>query len=166
MKTLILVRHGKTEQLTDYSQSDFDRKLLPRGKHDSECMAKQLFERGIKPEVYISSSAKRALQTAEIFASSLGYETKKIIKEEFIYNGYTTQTMLQFLAKIDDQVASVIVFGHNPDIASFTVNLISEDIFHFPTAVVTVIKFNVETWKEIEPRSGHMEAYMYPSMFS
>ncbi len=165
MKTLILVRHAKTEQLIDYSQSDFDRKLLPRGKHDSELMAQQLVEKGIYPQLFISSAAKRAIQTAEIFAVVYSYEKKNIIKEKFIYNGYTTQTMLDYLGKLDRKLESVIVFGHNPDIASLTLNLITEDIFHFPTGVVTVIQFNVEHWNEIEVRSGYMHAYFYPKLY-
>lgn len=164
MKTVILVRHAKTEQLTDYSKSDFDRKLLPRGESDSFLVAEQLKNKGYLPDIFVTSSAKRAKQTSLIFAEKLNYSKADVIAEQFIYDGYTTSTMLSYFAKFDNLKDTVILFGHNPDIAGLTVNLTSEDLFHFPTGVLTVLNFNVNTWNEIEARMGKVALYLYPNM--
>jgi len=165
MKKLILVRHAKTEQLFDYSRSDYDRNLLPRGIEDSKLIATQLKEIGCKPDIYISSSANRAKQTCELFLEYLGPMGTEVFYERFIYEGYTTETMLKYLSGIDNKKESAILFGHNPDIAGFTVNLTSEDLFHFPTGVAVVLKFDVDSWDQIEARQGRVETYLYPSMF-
>ncbi|WP_066629496.1 SixA phosphatase family protein [Labilibacter marinus] len=165
MKKLILARHAKTEQLYDFDKSDFDRKLLPRGYKDSEIIAEQLKNKGIRPELFITSKAKRAQQTTKLFAEYLEYPEDKILKEQFIYDGYTTTQMLSYLASVGEDYDTIIVFGHNPDIASLTVNLITEELWHFPTSCTTVINFAADTWKEIEARSGKVELYIYPKMF-
>jgi phosphohistidine phosphatase len=165
MKKLILVRHAKTEQIYDYSQSDFERKLLPRGHKDAKLIAKELKEKLIIPDLFITSKAKRARETANIFAECLGYNKDDVRKEQFIYDGYTTADMLQYLAQFDDKYKTIIIFGHNPDIASFTVNLLSDNLWHFPTSCTTVVRFSVDSWKDIEPRKGEVAAYMYPKQF-
>ncbi|MGQ1786187.1 SixA phosphatase family protein [Saccharicrinis sp. GN24d3] len=165
MKKLILVRHAKTEQVYDYSKSDFDRKLMPRGHKDSVIIAEQLKAKSILPSLFVTSKAKRAKQTAKIFAEHLGYPEDKIRKEQFIYDGYTTSEMLSYLSKVGEAHDTIIVFGHNPDIAGLTVNLITEDLWHFPTSCTTVINFAADTWNDVEARAGKVELYIYPKMF-
>ncbi len=165
MKKLILVRHSKTEQVYDYDTTDFDRKLLPRGHKDSMIIAEQLKLKDYTPDLFITSKAKRARQTAKLFAEHLGYPKENILKEQFIYDGYTTSEILSYLSKIGEDHDIIIVFGHNPDIAGLTVNLITEDLWHFPTTCTTVINFAADTWKEIEARAGKVELYIYPKMF-
>src|SRR5690554_868842 len=53
MKRLILVRHAKTEALTD-AQSDFERKLKKRGHSDADLVARDLLVRALRPEVLIA----------------------------------------------------------------------------------------------------------------
>ncbi len=65
MKSLILVRHGKAEQIK-INQHDFDRKLIDRGIEDVNELAKELKEDKFQPELIITSSAKRAFQTAKV----------------------------------------------------------------------------------------------------
>ena len=165
MKKLILVRHAKTEQIYDYSTSDFDRKLLPRGRKDSIIIADQLKIKGYTPDLFVTSKAKRARQTAKIYAEKLGYPENKILKEQFIYDGYTTSEILDYIAKTGNDSNTLIIFGHNPDIAGLTVNLVTEDLWHFPTSSTTVINFDVNSWNEIEARIGKVELHIYPKMF-
>ena len=164
MKKLILVRHAKTVQLQDYSKSDFDRELLPRGHKDSELIARHLKAKGYMPDLMISSTAKRAQQTAVLFAENFGYPTGKIQNEQFIYDGYTTSQMLQFISGCSNNIDTIIIFGHNPDIAGFTINLIEDDLWHFPTGCASVIAFDVDSWKDIEARAGKLELHVYPGM--
>lgn len=164
MKKLILVRHAKTVQLQDYSKSDFDRELLPRGQKDSELIARHLKAKGYMPDLMISSTAKRAQQTAMLFANNFAYPTEKIQNEQFIYDGYTTSQMLRFIGGCSDDIDTIFIIGHNPDIAGFTINLIEDDLWHFPTGCANVIAFDVGSWKDIETRAGKLELHVYPGM--
>ena len=78
MKTLILVRHAKSDW-GNPSLSDFDRPLNERGKRDAPVMAKRLLDKKIKIDQIIASPAKRAARTAKYFAEVFDYkkETKK-----------------------------------------------------------------------------------------
>ncbi|MEP0712905.1 MAG: histidine phosphatase family protein, partial [Algoriphagus sp.] len=63
MKKIILVRHGKSawnnSELTDH-----DRPLATRGLNDVPMMALRLKEKGLTPDLIITSSAIRATQTS------------------------------------------------------------------------------------------------------
>ncbi len=48
-------------------------------------MGKRLGERGVTPDLLVSSPALRALTTAELVAGEIGYELKNIVTDERLY---------------------------------------------------------------------------------
>ena len=70
MKTLFLVRHAKSSR-DDTAMPDKDRPLNDRGKRDAPKMGERLAKRDVKPNLILSSPARRALKTAEIIAKKL-----------------------------------------------------------------------------------------------
>ncbi|WP_233890439.1 SixA phosphatase family protein, partial [Tenacibaculum piscium] len=66
MKTLYIVRHAKSSWLYQ-GIKDIDRPLKERGIKDSHLFSKFLSQEIVKPDVFVSSSANRALHTAIIF---------------------------------------------------------------------------------------------------
>ncbi len=167
MKRLILVRHAKTEQLDYHSvKTDYQRELKPRGYADSKLIAEKLVKMGIKPDLIVSSSAKRAKQTAKLFAQQLQYDPELIDYHRFIYDGYTTSEFLGFLEQFGQNHETIMVVGHNPEIAMLAINLSEGDYYHFPTCATTAINFNTDDWKAINAREGKPEWFIYPSMFN
>lgn len=166
MKRLILVRHAKTEQL-DYnsSKTDFQRKLKSRGHSDSKLISKKLVKMGVKPDLILSSTAQRAKQTAQLMAENLAYDQEKIEYQQFIYDGYTTSEFLGFLEKYSGNHETIMIVGHNPEIAMLAINLTEGDYYHFPTCATTAIKFETDDWTNINAREGKPEWFIYPSMF-
>lgn len=164
MKTIILVRHAKTEPM-DIGITDYERQLKPRGYKDSEIIVNQLKEMGIRPDLILSSPASRAKQTAQIFAKGLQYDEDKIEYQKFIYDGYTSAEFIDFLGKYDRSNDTIIVMGHNPEIAMMAINLTDGNYFHFPTAAATGISYNIDSWKEMMVREGKTEWFIYPKMF-
>ena len=79
MKNIILVRHA-TAVKRDSEKSDVKRSLKKSGHKEAREMGKHLKEMDIHPDLFISSPAKRAIETAEIVAERLGYSVKKIEK--------------------------------------------------------------------------------------
>ena len=75
MKTLILVRHAKSSW-DAVGLEDFERPLNERGKEDAPLMAKRLKDKKIKPDIFLSSPAKRALKTARYFGKEFGFGKK------------------------------------------------------------------------------------------
>lgn len=161
MKRLILVRHAKTEALTD-AQSDFERKLKKRGHSDADLVARDLLVRALRPEALISSPAVRALQTADIFAGVLQVPVEGRHEARFLYDGDTTAGMLEHLSRLADGADTVMVVGHNPDMASLSMRLTQEHFFHFPTCAAVVISFDIEGWDEMNVGMGRSEYFIYP----
>jgi len=77
MKTLFLVRHAKSMR-DDAAMPDKDRPLNDRGKRDAPKMGERLAKRYVKPNLILSSPARRALKTAQIIAKKLDYKVKAI----------------------------------------------------------------------------------------
>jgi phosphohistidine phosphatase len=76
-KRIVLIRHAKSSWANPL-QSDFERPLNDRGQQDAPMMGKRLKDAGIVPDKIISSTAKRASQTAKHIAKSTGYSTDDI----------------------------------------------------------------------------------------
>ncbi len=162
MKQLILVRHAKTEHT--FGVNDFERKLTNRGHNDAKIVVEQLILKNILPDYFISSKAKRALQTAKIFAMVLDFSKNNINTQQFLYDGYTTTDFLNYISSVDDKYNSIIVFAHNPDIVMLASRISDEDIYHFPTTATVVIDFDTDAWEKINPREGKTHLFIYPSM--
>jgi len=161
MKRLILVRHAKTEPLMG-SLSDFERQLKQRGFKDASLVAGELKRKNFNPEVLIASPAKRAIQTARIYAEVFGLQFEEIKQEMFMYDGDTTARMLDFISDLAGNANTVMVVGHNPDMVSLSMLLTQEKFYHFPTSATSVITFDINNWKDMNVGEGQLEFFTYP----
>jgi len=163
MKRVVIVRHGKS---VPYGyDDDFNRDLRERGKNDAKLVSRELKIKGIFPDEMISSPAKRAIKTARIFAENLDFEKKRIVEIEDIYDGLTTNEFLGVIQELPVDAETVFFFGHNPGFYYFVTNLLKEFYGDMPTTSTVGIDFNVNTWQEVEPRSGELAFHLVPRMF-
>jgi phosphohistidine phosphatase len=75
MKSILLVRHAKSSWDSPTMQ-DFDRPLNDRGNRDAPMMANRLLERKAGIDIFVTSTAVRALTTAKYFIKA--YAPKRI----------------------------------------------------------------------------------------
>ncbi|MBX2841627.1 MAG: histidine phosphatase family protein [Flammeovirgaceae bacterium] len=160
MKTLYLVRHAKSSW-KDISLDDFDRPLNKRGKRDAPFMGKRLKKQGIKPNLIIASSAKRAKKTAKIFAEEMGYPEGKIKFAKKIYEAGSTE-LFEIIKNQDNQVKSLMLVGHNPELTSLSNYLSDYEILNIPTSGISCIKLPIENWKELKAKIGEYSFFDYP----
>ncbi len=160
MKRLVLVRHAKAVQWG--YEDDFNRDLTDRGVSDAGKVSAFLKEKGIRPDLIITSPAARALQTAMIFAGTFNYPEEKVVEEEEMFHGFTTGGFLDYLGDIPDGIETVFFFGHNPSIAYYAINLCRNFTHEVPTCSSIVIDFPVNSWKETESRSGTLFLQVNP----
>lgn len=163
MKHIILVRHGKAEEHRS-GMSDFERKLQKRGRNDAKIIAEVVFKYGVKPDCFISSDAVRAFETASIFAQVMGVSENQISTERFIYDGYTTGQLIDFIKEIDNEKSCAIVFGHNPFISQFGIRLSKNFHRSFPTAGCLMLNFDQDNWN-IEPETGEIGFFEFPKKY-
>ncbi len=161
MKKLFIIRHAKSSW-KDFSLDDFDRPLNKRGKLNAPLMGTKLKERGVVPDIMISSSALRAKTTAEIIAKKVKYSQKIIFKKDIYEIGESA--IEKILKKLDDENSVVFLFGHNPDL-----NMLAEDYVDFdeniPTCGIVEIAFDCGKWKDISSENAKFISFDYPKRY-
>ena len=147
MKSLILVRHGKSSW--EYSVGDKDRPLLQRGINDAKLVADRFHEQAISIDAAYSSPANRALHTSMIFVRQLYFplDNYQVINELYDFSG---EHVLQFLKDLDDGLNTVVIFGHNHAFTYIANSLGNSYIENVPTSGLVQLEFDVENWTSIE----------------
>lgn len=152
MKKIFIIRHSKAE---DDAPSDFERRLTTEGKHLAEKIALKISLLPAKNAVFISSPAKRAFETAVIFAKNLLFPEKSIEKDEFLYKYYTPDRFFMWLDSIENN-DEVWVFGHNPMFSELLSYLTDGDLFSMPKCTVAAFKTTAKNWFEISPENSKL----------
>lgn len=160
-RTLIMIRHAKSSWANPL-QSDFDRPLNERGSTDAPMMGIRLKKIGCKPDLIISSTAKRTKETAQHLAKQLGYTVDDIRWEEKLYHCIPS-VLEETLYEVADTVKTVMIVAHNPGITEF-VNQLSSDfaIGNMPTCGVVSATFEAERWEDFPLVKKKVILFDYP----
>jgi phosphohistidine phosphatase len=163
MKKLYLIRHAKSSW-SNPGLSDFERPLNKRGLKDADRMGKVLKRILPHPDCVLTSSARRAQETAEILADKIGFPIKKVIVEERIY-GAAVHDLLEIITELDDKLKTVVLFGHNPGMTNLA-NLLNDiETDNIPTCGIFVIEFQTKHWRKIAEKTGTFLAFEYPKKY-
>jgi phosphohistidine phosphatase len=147
-KQLIIVRHGKSSWKYENIE-DFDRHLKEKGIHDVFTMAKRLDKQHLKPDLMITSPAIRAFHTANIMARTLDYPLDRIQIQKAFYPG-RADDIIQIINKADDNLDSIMIFGHNPAFTNVANYFLQEDIEKLPTSGIAKVRLETNSWKNID----------------
>jgi phosphohistidine phosphatase len=162
MKTLYLARHAKSSWKHP-ELSDIERPLNKRGKRDAPIIGNLLKEKGVNPDILISSPAVRARKTAVAIAEIIDYPKSKILIDVNIYESSSSE-LINIIQGFDDKYNSVMMFGHNPGFTMLNNYLTESFIDNIPTCGIVGIHFN-SSWKKIEGASGKAFFFIYPKLF-
>lgn len=165
MKKITLIRHAKSSW-ADLSLGDHDRPLNGRGRRDGPFMAHLMASRGWRPDVLISSSAKRAFTTAGFFAKSLGLSSSDILVEKRIYEA-GAPTIIHLVSTLDTAWDEVALFGHNPTFTTVA-NLFYDNNYldNLPTCgIVEIVAPDVLHWKDFTPDTAQVVDIHYPKQY-
>ncbi len=160
MKTLILVRHAKSDWSHD-GLEDWERPLNDRGKKDAPEMAKRTKERISKIDLMVASHAKRAKKTARAFAEEYGYDKEDIRIESKLYEDVTT-AYDEVILTLPDDADVVAFFAHSPTIGDFANSLTNVRIDSIPTCGVFAVQADVKSWKAFKEAEKAFLFYDYP----
>ncbi len=161
MKTLILIRHAKSSW-DDTTLPDFDRPLNDRGKKDAPKMAKRLSGKKVNIDAFISSPAKRAKKTAEIFIKEFDRDESDIILFPSLYHA-DVKDFYEAISVTDDKFKSIAVFSHNPGITSFANTLVKKaQIDNMPTCSVFAVNADIKNWSEFKDAKKEFLFFDFP----
>ena len=163
MITLFLVRHAKSSW-KDQELTDRERPLNDRGKRDAPFMAKLLSERGVRPDIIITSPAVRAATTAKFFSREMKYKVADIVSDEALYQA-SMDGILQRVREIEDRVKTAMVVGHNPEITLLSDFVTGGSIDDVPTCGIACIEFAFDHWRDVGRGNGILKYFEYPKKY-
>ena len=146
MKTVILVRHGKSSW--EYNVSDRDRPLMERGIKDVNKVAKEFLSNIIHIDAAYSSPANRALHTAMIFLRTINFPYTKFELSNELYD-FSGEDVYRFVKGLNNDLDTVIIFGHNEAFTHIANSLGNMYIDNVPTSGLVQLKFDINDWSAV-----------------
>lgn len=168
MLTLTLLRHAKSNW-DDDSLDDFERPLAKRGLKAATEMGRELVELGPLPDRILCSTAVRTRATLSLILAESDAPVPDISYSDSLYLALPES----ILEEVQDHAGTsnhVMVVGHNPGLHGLALSLTGDgrrkDIqamaAKFPTAALARITFPCQSWGEVRPGTGTLQAYLTP----
>ena len=159
-KTLLLIRHAKSSWDVA-GQNDFDRVLNERGKKDAPEMAQRLKEKGLKPDLFVSSPAKRAHKTAKYFADAFKTDKEGIALVDRLYEA-PLEVFQEVVSGLNNKHEVVVLVAHNPGITAFVNTLTDVHTDNMPTCGMFAVQAHTDDWKTFKDASKKFLFFDYP----
>ncbi|MFC0408852.1 SixA phosphatase family protein [Roseomonas elaeocarpi] len=167
MKQLLLLRHAKSSW-DDPALSDHARGLNPRGRRAAAAMGQAMAAAGLRPAMVLVSSARRTLQTLDL----LRLDGAKVEVLDTLYLA-SPDALLDAVAMVPEEVASLMVVAHNPGLHELAVRLAGKAALAasegpalrlnegYPTGTLT--EFSLATsWDAAGPGGASMRRFLAP----
>ena len=163
---LFILRHAKSSW-DDPGLDDHERPLAPRGRRAVKLIAEHMRSSGIQPVQVLCSPSRRTLETLE--GISPGGEA---LIESGLYAASGAE-ILDRLRQVPEEIASVMVIGHNPALQMLVLRLaggngwvqdgsdLAEVQRKFPTGALATLSFDC-AWSDLGPGLAHLTAYIHP----
>jgi phosphohistidine phosphatase len=172
MKHLWILRHGKAASGSP-GGDDHSRPLTGRGRRQTTAVAAFVTDQVASgrpgPDLVLSSSAVRALTTAEpVHAALAGTVPLEIERPLYLADPDDIVTRLRLLP---DEIGVVMIVGHNPTFHDLALLLVGSGDAEghtrleagFPTAALAIVALDVSRWSEVDTGCGRLEELFVPT---
>ncbi|MDO7868433.1 SixA phosphatase family protein [Nocardioides jiangxiensis] len=136
MRTLIVVRHGKSDWSGD--EPDRERPLAKRGRRQLPASAAWIAEHHPVVDLAVVSPALRAQQTWDVVAESLDGQPE-VVTDERVYAAWG-RDLVPLVRALPATMTTVALVGHNPGLEELVAELTGEGV-ELPTSAVAVLAF-------------------------
>lgn len=147
MKTLLMLRHAKSDWEAEYGGEDRLRPLAPRGRRSAEVVGRFLAATGQLPDRAAASPALRAQQTLDL-ARSAGDWPGDAETWDGLYG--SADEVLGVLERGGGEAARLLVVGHEPAWSAVASRLAGGGRFRLPTAALLRLDFDTDDWAGLE----------------
>ncbi|MEU0236673.1 histidine phosphatase family protein [Nocardiopsis sp. NPDC006198] len=164
-RTITLLRHGKAEW---NDADDHERPLAERGRKDAPAAGRWLAGSGLLTDLALCSTAARCRETWKLAAAELA-QRPRTVYEDRLYEASVGE-LVALLNEVDDEVAHLLVVGHNPGVHALADALAGEaegDLLPrmnrsgFPTSAIAVLSFT-GSWKGVEHGVARLSGFWAP----
>lgn len=145
---LFLLRHGVAEESRP-GTVDAERALTSDGRKKLRHVLQAVADARVKPSLLFSSHLKRAVQTAEIAKSVLGYEGE-IIQTKALAPAAAVEQVWEEV-RIHKSEPSVLLVGHNPLFDSLAAFLLGTPALKVDFKKGAIMRIDVESFG-VQPR--------------
>ena len=157
MKKLFLIRHAKSSW--EAPLRDYDRPLMKSGIRDAHLVSSNILKHVPKTYLMWSSAAKRAAETALIFAQNISYPLESIVFKEELYT-FDDKKLEDIIKSCPNEYDNLILFGHNEAITNFVNKFGSVSIDNVSTSGFVSINFESTNWNTIQ--NGNTVKTIFP----
>ncbi len=147
MKKIILVRHAKSSWEEDVI--DHERSLNDRGFKDADLVSTYFLDHFFNVDLLLSSDAKRAMTTANLFIDKLNIDREKVGFKHELYD-FAGMNLLEVVKSCHVTVNDLMIFGHNHALTAFANTYGDHYINNIPTCGVVMIAFDINKWSDLK----------------
>jgi phosphohistidine phosphatase len=156
MKKLLILRHAKSSWQHS-GLTDHQRPLNPRGEKSAPRMGQFIYEIDLVPEAILSSTARRAAETAELVAESCGFAGDIQYFDAF-YHGWPS-SFVEILQRLPKEIEIAMVVAHNPGLEALLETLTGA-LEALPTAALAYVKLPINDWSQLtEETEGKLSGF-------
>ncbi len=164
---MFLLRHAKSSW-ADPALADHDRPLAPRGRRAAKRIADYVRSEGVRPALVLCSSARRARETLTELNEALGDQAEVLVTDDLY--GADAGEILHRLGEVDQNIASVMIVGHNPGLHDLALELtgdgaaaaISQLHTKFPTGALATLHVGPIRWGELGAGQAYLASLVLP----
>ncbi len=171
MKFLTVIRHAKSSW-NQPGLSDHDRPLNDRGLRAAPAVARFLLKTYFggggkaplmtRPDLILSSTAERALKTAQAVRETLGLPPASLHLDSRLYLA-APQTVLDLVRDCEESCRHLVVVGHNPGLHEFCDRMLARaSIPRMPTCTAVIMGLPHEFWGLADWQEAQLIAYATP----
>lgn len=154
MKQLYLLRHAKSSW-ADPALADLERPLAARGQRACQALREAIRRHRIAPALILCSAARRTQETLQRISPAFAHDYVVAI-EKRLYLASAAK-LLERIRRLDDDISSVMLIGHNPGLQRFALLLagggdqrgLARLKAKFPTAAVVELTFAGGRWRDL-----------------
>lgn len=166
MRTLHLLRHAKSSW-SDGELDDRERPLAPRGVRAAALVGVYLAQERLGLDLVLCSSARRAVETWERAAAELP-RPPRLRREDGLYLA-SPRELLERVQRVEDDVRSLLLVGHNPGFAALAAHLAGADaeaverIGKFPTGSLASFALARGGWGALDRGGAVLVRFVRPA---
>ncbi len=160
-RTLFVMRHAKSDWGVAFGD-DHERPLARRGVKAARRMGRFLTDAGAAPQLVVSSTAVRALTTAEL-AAEAGDWGCPIVTTRDLYAS-DAESVLERVGETRTGVERLLIAGHEPTWSTLVAWLIGGGRVRMPTAAVACLDLPHGEWTDLAPGTCELRWLMTPRM--
>ena len=171
MKYLTVVRHAKSSW-DQPGTADHDRALNERGLRSAPAVARFLSKTYFggdgsdrllpSPDLIVSSTALRALTTAQLMQDVLRVPKESLLLDSRLYLA-EPDVILDVVRHLNEDSPHAMIFAHNPGISDFVDKMLARTtIPGMPTCATVIMGLPHEFWGLSDWREAQLIAYVTP----